>query len=697
MALRTSLVAQPHLYMGDTQGRPLDAGKVYFGEPNKDPELYPISVYYDEALTIAAPQPIRTMGGFMNANGQMVEIYAAETTYSVKVLDGYGRQVFYQENMSSTSTSTSISTRLPYLGAVTRIQADVNSEHVSLEDFKLAGRTDEQSLTYALTSGAKELLIPYGKTYTISTQVIIENPTVERIYGGGEIVFEDTGLLWLKNTLTPLSPDSTNNYSGVTKLKFSSVANIDVDDIIIIWNPTDYSLSAYRDIYRDGYMTRVASKDATTNTVQLYGRTPRINASAINAYKFKNKPICIDGIKIRSNHSKTTITLTHFAGVDLIDIKSPSNLAYVGIKVEKCYDINVDNIRNAANTRNAYPVHLSNCQDFRIRGCSTASIRHAIGIGGDGFEASVPSRNGIVSHCTLVNDPSGAAVGVPSGDAHGNALNVRYDNCTLNMGAQFGGRDCSLYNCDIYSMGNPNSGVAVVASELIGGLIKMYDCTLFMSRDSVEGSRNGVIKISCASRTEELHIDIKNLSIDWLNETSTLSAVLPLVLVQDSDTAKDMFITLDGVHEINSKVKKNEIVRVYKDTNNTAATIYVTIDNITKLNYSKYCTGTMPQTQFKYRITGNSGRSDVVAQPGATVSDIKNIPLGIEFPKTAAVQMETFENFTYGTKGWFPKARFTSVDGTLMMQIRLASIDSTNVSGAVLTMPVEWTTHLREF
>lgn len=96
----TALIAQPHLYMGDTTGRPLDAGKVYFGEPNKDPELYPIDVFYDEALTIAATQPIRTKGGFLNASGQLAEIYAAEINYSVKALDAYDRQVFYKGLMT---------------------------------------------------------------------------------------------------------------------------------------------------------------------------------------------------------------------------------------------------------------------------------------------------------------------------------------------------------------------------------------------------------------------------------------------------------------------------------------------------------------------------------------------------------------------------------------------------------------------
>ena len=108
MALRTSLPVQPHLYLADTLGRPLDGGKVFFGEVSKDPELYPINVFYDDDLTIAAPQPIRSKGGFMNANGDMVEIYASEVSYSVKVLDSYGRQVFYAPDMSRASSDDSI-------------------------------------------------------------------------------------------------------------------------------------------------------------------------------------------------------------------------------------------------------------------------------------------------------------------------------------------------------------------------------------------------------------------------------------------------------------------------------------------------------------------------------------------------------------------------------------------------------------
>lgn len=97
-----SLTVQPHLYIGDSTGRPLDYGQIYFGEPNKDPEYHPINIYYNPELTVSASQPVRTKGGFMNAFGDMVEVYAIEQSYSVKVLDANGVTVFYKAELNRT-------------------------------------------------------------------------------------------------------------------------------------------------------------------------------------------------------------------------------------------------------------------------------------------------------------------------------------------------------------------------------------------------------------------------------------------------------------------------------------------------------------------------------------------------------------------------------------------------------------------
>lgn len=103
MALRTPLSVTPHLYMGDSTGRPLDMGTVYFGEQDKDPEFYPIALYSDDALTLPLMQPIHTKGGYLYDKGDMVEPHAKELIYSVKVLDSYGRKVFYKGAMMRNS------------------------------------------------------------------------------------------------------------------------------------------------------------------------------------------------------------------------------------------------------------------------------------------------------------------------------------------------------------------------------------------------------------------------------------------------------------------------------------------------------------------------------------------------------------------------------------------------------------------
>lgn len=183
MALHTSLAVQPHLYMGDSTGRPLDYGMVYFGQPNKDPEFYPINIFYDEALTIAASQPVRTKGGFLNANGDMVEIYAAELNYSVKVLDNSGRKVFYNGDMSRANTDGSISTRLPYAGAITRSQSDKNSDFVSINDFGASSATGFDSTDAIVKANAAGIAYVPAGNY-IATESMIKR---SKLYGVGSI------------------------------------------------------------------------------------------------------------------------------------------------------------------------------------------------------------------------------------------------------------------------------------------------------------------------------------------------------------------------------------------------------------------------------------------------------------------------------------------------------------------------------
>jgi hypothetical protein len=79
----------------DQRGALLDAGKIYIGAANADPELSPIQVYWDTALTIPATQPLRTRGGVIVNNGSPAVAYVAEDDYSMRVRDADNNLVAY--------------------------------------------------------------------------------------------------------------------------------------------------------------------------------------------------------------------------------------------------------------------------------------------------------------------------------------------------------------------------------------------------------------------------------------------------------------------------------------------------------------------------------------------------------------------------------------------------------------------------
>ena len=79
-------------------GLPLDGGSIYIGYAGQSAEAAPLPIYWDEARTIPAAQPVRTVNGYPDRNGSPASIYVQsdETTqdYSITVRDRSGRLVY---------------------------------------------------------------------------------------------------------------------------------------------------------------------------------------------------------------------------------------------------------------------------------------------------------------------------------------------------------------------------------------------------------------------------------------------------------------------------------------------------------------------------------------------------------------------------------------------------------------------------
>jgi hypothetical protein len=200
-------VEQPFKTYTGLDGKPLDNGYVYFGQPNQNPITAPVTVYWDAAGTIPAAQPLRTVNGYIMRGGTPANVFFG-SAYSELVLDSKKRQVFYARtsdefsivaavyNFISSLAASAGASLIGFIaagtGAIARTLQDKNRERVSPEDYgaKADGVTDDTRAFYkalaAIAVGGAVVLTP-GKQYRI-TDTITVNARSITCAGQAEIV-----------------------------------------------------------------------------------------------------------------------------------------------------------------------------------------------------------------------------------------------------------------------------------------------------------------------------------------------------------------------------------------------------------------------------------------------------------------------------------------------------------------------------
>lgn len=110
----------PYPAFAGADGLPLENGYIWIGVVNLNPQVNPIAVYWDAALTIPAVQPIRTLNGYPVYQGTPSRFYAG-SDYSIQVLDSKGSVVYTSFNgnassggaLASNATGTGVQTIFP--------------------------------------------------------------------------------------------------------------------------------------------------------------------------------------------------------------------------------------------------------------------------------------------------------------------------------------------------------------------------------------------------------------------------------------------------------------------------------------------------------------------------------------------------------------------------------------------------------
>jgi hypothetical protein len=97
-------IQPPYPAFAGTDGLPLENGYIWVGTVNLNPQVNPITVYWDAALTIPAAQPIRTLNGYPVYQGTPARFYVG-SDYSIQVLDSKGSLVYTSLNGNVSSGS----------------------------------------------------------------------------------------------------------------------------------------------------------------------------------------------------------------------------------------------------------------------------------------------------------------------------------------------------------------------------------------------------------------------------------------------------------------------------------------------------------------------------------------------------------------------------------------------------------------
>lgn len=184
-------------YYGDLNGKAIDDGSVYIGVANQDPQVNPIDVFWDDALTVPAAQPLAVSAGYVVNAGTRSAVYIAQDSCSIRVLNRAGVQVDYIADANDSSLRSILSgvTGAAQIGKagsgtvqdfIDDIGGTIAATPVTLED-----ATDPYTLGQIIAfTGLTPQMMP-GFTAGASNHSPYINEAIERLITGGG------GTLWL--------------------------------------------------------------------------------------------------------------------------------------------------------------------------------------------------------------------------------------------------------------------------------------------------------------------------------------------------------------------------------------------------------------------------------------------------------------------------------------------------------------------
>lgn len=247
--------ANPFRLYTDEDGLPLDNGYIYFGLANQDPETNPVSVYWDATGLIPAPQPLRTVNGYIVRGGTPANVFIGTQPYAVTIKDHAGAVVLYEPSLGADLVS-SFNGRV---GDVTLTRNDVTTA---------LGSTPATSVTNvaavrALNSTIVTAVVTQGYTTAGdggAAAYYFDASDTTSIDNGGNIIVANDGARW-----------KFGRAGTVNVRQFGAVGNGVADDWSALQTFANYLCVDGKRGYIPAGRYRVSKRVVFTNTCEVFG------------------------------------------------------------------------------------------------------------------------------------------------------------------------------------------------------------------------------------------------------------------------------------------------------------------------------------------------------------------------------------------------------------------------------------------
>jgi len=399
---------------------------------------------------------------------------------------------------------------------------------------------DTASIKSAVQSGKKVVYFPAG-TYKVTSGITL--PAFVSIFGDGPdaTIIDGSGCTYLGlGTYKTHIRTAEGTWSSLPALAspgitladqnifFASAHGLTFNDLICVYNPTDFSWCKFRNYHRAGEIQFVAWAPSTT-TVRLQGSAyASYKSTDVSLYKLSTYTSCFMKdftLKCAKITPSVGLGIRVNQGVNcILENVKVVNASASGIEINQSHNVLVNNcnvMEDASDDFGTdYGLSIMNSSSVLVNGGYYSASRHAITIGGlDGIGA-VPNRNvKIIGTSCHTSGATLDAVSVGALDIHSNSEHILFRNCTVNGGiGGLGGDNITVEGCHVVGRG---AGDALIyGSEFKGTNFAIHNNHFISTR---KGRLNRGAFIDFGAQNDVISdktsqggiISIKNNTFDW--------------------------------------------------------------------------------------------------------------------------------------------------------------------------------------